>query len=689
MRVTVCSIKMLFCLILTACPLLAEDEKFAGQLVDQFLAEFDRHEPLRIKLKRQFLLEGEHCQIQCVSEDSRLLIATIYQNGEAETQCWDTIAEKLLWKDSDDSAFASAFTADGKLALLARFEGGVDVVEVGTGKTLFTHDILEGLVTCVGFTADQKGIYAVSTSGQSFVAPIMEKATEVHSGPSSQSGSSIHMVAIDQDCWWKTVHNGGKFSHVLKNKALPPEEFTTPGKVGDLTDQSGTMVASPQAMAWCERGKLIVVPVDPEMPSRLLPRQEYEVAHNASPDHLSLSPDGSFVRIWRMKRWWLHDRLSGEEINIVPLPSGLNRSEVFTSENSRQLVAVRENQAFNVDKINFYQISGDEISRKELARRKVNQWLGEKRFDAIEELASRWDGRTDIFQGIVQKSPNRCMIEWIKEYEYSRLTTKQRDQRYRRWVDAFPDKAQLMRMVVYEVLNDATFHPVDTSTGKSSLPDLLERSFSRSMDDILQDRKDREVAWGYLETMLHQDHVPAETYNCVVNAVTGRRELQQEIDTYLEQAMEKWPDYYPIFIEEARSRVISRHKIPGASVARYAKSVADQRGGDAGDMLYARIFRHTDINRYVQMKPEDVPTDPQRAIRGFVHIAEQTNDAPTMSFGLELASRLKDEESARKIVQGLFRIGAYPSITYDEHVAQSFAMRIVEEEEQRLLAEKN
>lgn len=681
--------------------LVAEEKPSAKQLVDTFQQRIEEHQPLRIFIRARATIPYEHCFVQAISDDGKYLVANAYENQESKTICWDVDKDQLLWELDSGTVSACAYSGDGKHLLVGKFGGSIDVLDAANGNKLFTHDTLDSGICGVGFAADERFIYAVDSQGNSFVAPLMEKATDIHQVGVSLGYNSVQMAAIDDNRWWKVIQQGRKFKHLIHDGDAPPQTFETPGSNPEFGTSEGDLAAGPEGMAWAERGTLVTSRIDPDQPDRLLPHQEFKISDHAPIERVTISPEKSYAWVWQSNLLDVFDMASGQEVNSIRLPTVGHQMGKPILHGSGLAMMCELNELQKSVHPTVWQLEGDEISALELTHQTIVQWLTDNRFDAIEELAARWDGRTDIFYTKVKQAPNRQIVNWIKEFDEPHKADETRDKLYELWVKKNPDQTQIMRMVVYELKHDATFDKFEIKEVMQEVKEIQDRSWwsyffpsekqrSRT-DEILKTNQFRQDAWNELmEPIFQQEHIPAEAYWTFIHATIGNKKLKSQVDAKMEEALRRWPEYYPVFAYEAQHRVVSRNKLPDSTVNGFTKKIADQAGGVKGDVLYARMFQRTDINRYfTSTQPESVPADRARALRGMVTIAEQTEDVDAMSFGMELASRLNDEATARKIARRMLSVGAYPARSYDADANEQMIWRVVHEEERRKLSEQD
>ncbi|MHC2071006.1 WD40 repeat domain-containing protein [Bremerella sp. T1] len=681
--------------------LVAEEKPSAKQFVDTFQQRIEEHQPLRIFIRARATIPYEHCFVQAISDDGKYLVADAYENQKSKTICWDVDKDQLLWELDSGTVSACAYSGDGKHLLVGKLGGSIDVLDAANGDKLFTHDTLDSGICGVGFAADERFIYAVDSQGNSFVAPLMEKATDIHQVGVSLGSNSVQMAAIDDNRWWKVIQQGRKFKHLIHDGDAPPQKFETPGSNPEFGTSEGDLAAGPEGMAWAERGTLVTARIDPDQPDRLLPHQEFEISDHAPIERVTISPEKSYAWVWQSTHLDVFDMASGQEVNSIRLPTVGHQMGKPILHGSGLAMMCELNELQKSVHPAVWQLEGDEISALELTHQTIVQWLTDNRFDAIEELAARWDGRTDIFYTKVKQAPNRQIVNWIKEFDEPHKADETRDKLYELWVKKNPDQAQIMRMVVYELKHDATFDKFEIKEVMQEVKEIQDRSWwsyffpsekqrSRT-DEILKTNQFRQDAWNELmEPIFQQEHIPAEAYWTFIHATIGNKKLKSQVDAKMEKALRRWPEYYPVFAYEAQHRVVSRNKLPDSTVNGFTKKIADQAGGVKGDVLYARMFQRTDINRYfTSTQPESVPADRARALRGMVTIAEQTEDVDAMSFGMELASRLNDEATARKIARRMLSVGAYPARSYDADANGQMIWRVVHEEERRKLSEQD
>ncbi|PQO42478.1 hypothetical protein C5Y93_29575 [Blastopirellula marina] len=119
--------------------------------------------------------------------------------------------------------------------------------------------------------------------------------------------------------------------------------------------------------------------------------------------------------------------------------------------------------------------------------------------------------------------------------------------------------------------------------------------------------------------------------------------------------------------------------------ADFAKRAADHLGGEEGDMLYARIYYRNFIS--ISFDGTDgQPFSPERLAKGFVVLAEKTEDTEAMSFGLAHASRIGDETSAQAIANRLVELGTTMGPIFESY-DEKLVNKVLDQAEQNAAAQ--
>lgn len=634
----------------------AETNTPAGLTAEGLIQQIETHQPLRIHRLKELRFGDLDARAMTISRDGKRVFAFQVGGQPLYLFMWDNEKEEVLWRLPDNQIdYSNAVAISDDLALVAfgRNSGAVDLHDGQTGKLLKSYDQLKNWVETVGFSPDGKSVYAVDHRGYSMVASLDQTSAVVEEGKAdAKYNLPSAMFAANEGHWCRLVHFQDERSITL---ALGnSERIRLPLETEKKISNHSTMAALESGFVIGQQSDLHFVRVDWTNKANPV---SYEMVSlgDLSVRKIEIGDDQNTVWVTDLRELLFFDYSTGERINRLRLPPNEGYGETALLPKA-DLILASSGNGFRKEPIvsSFWQIKGDKQTRETLIKSAVHQWLAEQRWDAIEAIARHWDGRTDILFNEEQETVGTRLVRWVAEYQYPGKSDKERNAIYEAWIEKNPDDAMLLRLAMFEIYRELAFQSVP-------------RTSSRYVDASQQEQYDRHAlkAWSFVQPLFQRTQTPADAYVSAVRAARLLRWEEGELEEYLTRGKRDWPKYYPIDNQRISDRLSDPREEPLAAVGSIADTTADALGGEAGDILYARLY--TQLARLDPLKSKGglFPLDKQRVQRGYRLLAEQAEDAPLINFGLMYVAQERSHDTALAMLRAMLEAGIMPEFVPD------------------------
>ncbi|PQO30352.1 hypothetical protein DTL21_23625 [Bremerella cremea] len=578
---------------------------------------------------------------QSPANGGRLLFC---QTESEDVFLWDVENRKKLWtllrKDMPENVRSIAISPDGAHAAIGYNAGKVAVLDGKTGEVLITHQLRDLAVITVGFTYDGSQVFGADMEGFSFITPLLQRTTKIDPGIDTKIIKHVLMAATSNNRWWK----------VLNMRDRPEiHQFSSEGPL----DESDSPIRAGYTFGWMKSGPNYIMLLDAASKYWI---RRVETGPNGETfktmpleqrGGIAMAFDRSGETFWRMDRESLevYDTKTDERVANATWMEVIYPGTVcyLFPDEERMLVTCKGDNA------SLWQLTGDRMGIIEGTKSRVNELIAEERFDVIEEIARRWNGQIDHFRYSSHETPTSYLIDELVTYEEVDLPKEERNSRYLDWIASHAEDCQFMRLVMFHVYyRTAYLHrgngPASTVTEKGAVKyeDYMKR------------------AWEVLEPIFDQEDVPAEAYTCAIMAGKNFQWEPAVIESYLRASAAKWPKYHRTYSEEAVARLPRWGGEPG-DTARFASKMAENVGGDEGDILYAQIFRY--VSRYTSVTEilKDPACDHERFLRGMFLLGQQKSNHNALNLGIFASNVLNDAAMARKFADKFLELDVKPS----------------------------
>lgn len=612
----------------------------AEELVASWEKLAHRKRPYQINKANEFDLSGPAAAKTAISKDGGTLLVL---DTEGALVTWnlatgEQIARVLPEQASPESAIA--ISNNGKLAVVGFPSGLIEVYVPPKTKPAIRYDAFKTPIAMLAFSADQDRIIAVDQFGKSFEVDGKGKSKGFHPGPTKDTAVQSFVAAgAKQESWWKIhVDQENKVTDIYFNGHQRSEnniELEPPHLIDSANDNF--LVASPHQLAWAiltYKGK-----------------KKYEPDFKKTEITDTLY-DAAFVEhhlwMWTLtdKRLEARDVAVGRAARFVELPADLLPEHTKIFPNADTLVTITPEG--HVTRWNAYIDIASSVSQLSAS---ISNEAYRHRFDALEMIAKKWNGQVDHFEDKEHETPYTFLMQSVQQVA-GRMKGNDEEQAYpdlHKWIEENPDNCQFMRIALFR-LYLADGYRIRGSGYANSVPEEAWAAFYDNM----------EKSWEVLAPIFDDKEVPAEAYTSAIIAGKNLQWERDEINKYLRQAFEKYPNYHRTFAEEAVARLPRWGGRPGET-GYLARFTADKLEGVEGDIMYARIAQH--VSRFVGWDDIDTETDfsRERIMKGMLAITETTADAYTINQTLLLAAKWEDEEAGLKAAKRLIELDQKPS----------------------------
>lgn len=578
---------------------------------------------------------------QSPANGGRLLFC---QTESEDVFLWDVENRKKLWtllrKDMPENVRSIAISRDGTHAAIGHNAGKVALLDGKTGKLLMTHQLRDLPVVTVGFSYDGGQVFGADMEGYSFITPLLQRTTKIDPGLDRGFIRHILMAATSENHWWKVLNmrDGDKL-----------HQYSSEGPL----DESDGRIMGGYTFGWIESGPDYIMLKDAG--SKLWVRRNELGPGGEAFETVSLHKGGGLTAafdregklLWNMERETL-DLCDLESKQIQAKAVWLEYFYPGTTchlypEEARMLVCCQGDDG------SLWQLAGDRMSVVQGTMKRIDDLIAAERFDVIEEIARHWNGQIDHFRSGLHNTPTSFLIDRLVAYEVVDRIKEERNARYLGWIARHPEDCQFMRLVMFHVYYRTAYQ----HRGNGPASTVTEKGGAKYEDYMKR-------AWEVLKPIFDQEDVPAEAYTCAIMAGKNFQWEPAVIESYLRASAAKWPKYHRTYSEEAVARLPRWGGEPG-DTARFASKMAENVGGDEGDILYAQIFRY--VSRYTSVTEilKDPACDHERFLRGMFLLGQQKSNHNALNLGIFASNVLNDAAMARKFADKFLELDVKPS----------------------------
>ncbi|WP_146119360.1 WD40 repeat domain-containing protein [Blastopirellula marina] len=645
-------------------PPIAVDFMGAKKMAFELDQRIEEAQPMRVQEWKQLSLPASKNLIVKASGDGKFLVGASNEHGIVG---WDIESDQQKWivpNAGDQHAVRFAVTRNGDKVLVGMNDGQVHLLNGTNGERLASYPQLPDDIRDLRFSPNENYVGAVDMGFNSFVTPIKKEDCEIDSWRVVHVGSyhGPKLAIQDNGTWAKIRNSDGRVEVLLSDEKGDVQTFEKPAEKDRINRPM--IAAGSEGFLWNVVGTIYCGQIQE---GELKAEPIYE--NNQVPYDAAFSEDEQ--RLWQeiFHCLYIFDFPSAKKLAKAPLPRLRSRSDFQFLPEARRIVVV----GYEDSAVHIWKVEGDTKSIDVTVQETVEQWLADQRFDAIEELARRWDGKTEGLGPTRIDTPYSRLVLWVAEYQFPDRSEEEQLALYHGWIEQQPDKCQFMRIALAYY-----YKYVDRDEDKHFL--------ETTPKDWAETRVKLDKGLELIEPLLEQKRVPAEAYVMAINICHIGRSREHRVDPLIQDALRDWPAYYRIYGEHAgwirmRDSTFDSTK-PQAD---FAKRAADHLGGEEGDMLYARIYYRNFIS--ISFDGTDgQPFSPERLAKGFVVLAEKTEDTEAMSFGLAHASRIGDETSAQAIANRLVELGTTMGPIFESY-DEKLVNKVLDQAEQNAAAQ--
>lgn len=522
--------------------------------------------------------------------------------------------------------FRLAISRLGRKVLTGSAEGVVELFDSESGQRLAEYK-LPAAVSSLAFSDDEKRIGAMDVGGTWFVVNVGEEPTLESFTAKSPEEKPIAtgLIMIANDHWFRFVQTAN---------SLEKEYFN-----GEKRNAADTIklpfiqeaVESHHSFLLRGNDEYTIVKIR----SGPVPRDVGYTKPIPVPNPVAVSA-ASGRNIWVLTESGIEkfDYSKGSHVQTFKLPPGVSAKDV-------KMYALFGN--FGVNRgtsIELWNVGDGELTQHVRADSGVDLLFAEERFETIELLAKKWNGKTDHFEPREHETPYSFLMSRGQRSRIGIETFEQRNARFLKWIDENPDNCQFMRILMFRIYLATAYQ----ARGEGFADSVTEEGWKVFGENINK-------AWEIVEPIFDDESVPAEAYTCAVIAGKNLQWPREEIEPYLKKSLQQYPTYHRTYAEEAVARLPRWGGAPDET-AEFAEKVADQVGGDAGEILYAQLGRH--IANHVSWRQvaeaDGGGFSEERLMHGLVLLTQSTRDELAIQQSLLFAGLKEDEEAAKKIL---------------------------------------
>ena len=595
----------------------------AEELASEWDSLARRQIPFQIVKGNEFDLTGAPVSKTAISKDGSTLLVL---DQEGAFAFWNLKTGKLTARVVPDQASPDAcidITHNGKLAVIGFPSGLIQVYFATIDQPTVQYDAFKSPVTMVQFSSDQNRIIAVDEFGKSLEVDMKGNSKGFQFGPAEDTPIRSWVAAGDkQETWWKIyVDDDNKVSDIFfdgQQKRANNLELVQPRYIESADDRY--LLVSPKQLVWVSLKNL-----QDGKPEATFKKLDLDTPLH---DARYFFRRGLMLTLTDQKLE-MRDAASGRVVREMDLPDDLQPEHTRVLPNAEALVTITPQG--HVTSWNAFLSPNSSIARLSASMAEAYR---NKRFDAFELIAQKWNARTDHFENREHETPYTFLMQTVQ-----RRTIRVQGlgiepyQDLHNWIDKHPDNCQFTRIALFR-LYLAYGYRARGSGFADSVTDEAWKTFYENM----------EKSWEVAAPLFDQENIPAEAYTCAIIAGKNLQWDREVVNEYLREAFAKYPNYHRTFAEEAVARLPRWGGKPGETEY-LARFTADKLGGVEGDILYAQIARH--VAKFVGWDNIDIDTrfSRERIIKGMLAITKDTEDSSIVQEALHLAARWDEEEA--------------------------------------------
>jgi len=626
-------------LVLSAPALLLGQRPTAEELADKWDRLAHRQRPLQISKANEFDLTGPAVSKFAISQDGRTLLVL---DQEGAIVFWDLRTGQQKSRIVPEQASPDAAIGighNGKTAVVGFPSGLIQVYAFNRDKPAINYDAYKTPITRIQISSDDKRVIAVDGFGKSFVVDAFGKSKGFEfAATKDEPLDSFVAAGGPQESWWKIyVDKDHKISDVFfdgEEKLENNLELEAPQRIESSGDRF--LLVGPKQLAW----------------SLLSYKggQKFE-AKFAKVDLDYPLHDASYVdqknRMWTLSDQHLEMRelTYGRVSKSIKLPADLPAEHTRLIPNDEAMVTITPEG--HVTRWNAYVDTHNSLA--ELTLSSGNETI-RLRFDALEIIARRWNGRTDHFFDGEHMTPYTFLMSSVQ-----RVATEvpghdiKPYKAFHDWIENNPDNCQFTRIALFRLYLADGYR----ARGEGYANTVTEEGWKIFYENM-------EKSWEVAEPLFDQKEIPAEAFTCAIIAGKNLQWDRQIVNDYLREAFAKYPTYHRTFAEEAVARLPRWGGKPGETEY-LARFTADKLGGIQGDILYAQLAQH--VSRFVSWDAIDTETgfSRERVMKGMLAMTKSSENQFTINQTLLLAAKWEDEEAGLIAAKRLVELDARPS----------------------------
>lgn len=609
------------------------------ELVESWQRLAHRIRPPEINKANEFDLSGPPASQTVISEDGTTLLVL---DKEGALVVWnlktgEQTARIVPAQASSKSAIG--ISANGRVLAVGFPSGLIEVYVPAKSKPAIQYDAFKSPIQMVQVSSDQDRIIAVDDFGKSFEVNALGKSKGFHFGPTNNKAvRSLVAAGGKQESWWKIhVDSQDKVTDVYFDGKDTTENHLTirpPSFMHSSDDRFVT--GSPHQLAWT----VLYYKGDKKYEAKFSEVKVDDTLYDAA--MVKHSP-----WMWTLTDKFLENRMIslGRVNKKVKLPVELSAAHTRIFPNAEALVTITPEG--HVTRWNaFLDVTSGIVA---LSTSVCNE-AARGRFEALEMIAEKWNDRVDHFEDSEHETPYSFLMSCVQTIAPKFKGSEEEPyQVIHKWIQDNPNNCQFMRIALFRLYLADGYRARGSGYANSVAEDAWEVFYDNM-----------EKSWEVAAPLFDQKKVPAEAYTCAIIAGKNLQWEREEINKYLRQAFEKYPNYHRTFAEEAVARLPRWGGKPGETEY-FARFTADKLGGIDGDIMYARIAQH--VVNFVGWKGIDTETDfsRERVLKGMLAISQTTRDEFTMNQTLLVAAMWDDRETAYRAARRIVELDLKPT----------------------------
>lgn len=555
-------------------------------------------------------------------------MVTIDTDGNLDV--WDVrTGENIMRRSAEQfgKQTAVAITPDSKKVVTGDDRGKWFVLDAETGKTLEENDGLKPPVRKVGASSDGQRFYAIGDDNEMQLIPKLVKDSWPVSVIARDNVPVIGTVAVGLGKF--CTLQARRYEDHLATTMLMQDEERVAGTTGKLV-----LSATPHIAA---TGDYFALAAGDNLASMLVIRRKPMTTQTTSQKVAQAIREVYFTSNAK-KIWMVCER--GIDVRDwhgltfcqpVALPPNVATEDIVLAPDAAVIVHFGENGTASL-----WKLEGDPIARDYYVQKAIIDLTLDGRFDTLELLGKRWLKDYQPGRDAPWDNNYSVLIKRINSQALGDGDPAKHEKWLRAYLEMHPD-SQVARLALCHLLYwfaRAPYRDKDISEVPEKIRETLQMRLGECVD--------------ILEPLLQEKDPPPETYAMMMRLA---RDLQWEpfaIQTMLSQAQTAHPTYARTFGEACMTFLPSHGGKPEEAEA-YAAKVADNVGGDAGDLLYAQIAVYVAGWDDWPMVFDELGFSPERVLKGLVMETSKFPRPHLLRPALLLAQQLDDQEAGQKL----------------------------------------